>query len=296
MTDTNPTTTDRAAEPLGDHELEWIRERVTEWQEGAPSNPAINEVVVRLLTELDRRKSEFTEELRDLLRRHDAEELRLLAAYKHVAEQGDRHARRLIEWREAAEKAKAELEEQLATVATFIDERAQFIQVLRNYRGEDNGDYIRWQGHAEARRVLAESMGLELDRDKGGLRKDTEETPTVSPLIVYGASDDLIETRGAVDEEFGAVYNGATTILVQTASGETVRLRVEHDPDGTGEWRLQPVSEHGRVLEFGHPLVTIVPARGEDVGDDADGCPGYSDKATVRGGFAVELEGVPSDD
>jgi hypothetical protein len=64
-----------------------------------------------------------------------------------------------------------ELERQAEKVRAFIDERAQFIQVLRNYRGEDNGDYIRWTGHAEARRVLAESMGIELDKETGGIRK-----------------------------------------------------------------------------------------------------------------------------
>jgi len=64
-----------------------------------------------------------------------------------------------------------ELQAQLDKVHAFVNERAQFIQVLRNYVGEDNGDYIRWTGHAEARRVLAETLGIELDKDAGGIRK-----------------------------------------------------------------------------------------------------------------------------
>lgn len=83
----------------------------------------------------------------------------------------------LLDKLDAANARVEELERQHAKAVAFIYERAQFIQILRNYRGEDNGDYIRWQGHAEARRVLAESMGIELDKEKGGLRKPTKEAP-----------------------------------------------------------------------------------------------------------------------
>jgi len=108
-----------------------------------------------------------------------------------------------------------------------------------------------------------------------------EEAPPASEVRLYGASDDLIEARGAVDEEFGAVYDGATTMIVHvlTESGESeVRLRF----DGTGEfWTVTEETASG--------LVTIVSARGEDEPNDEDGCPGYSQKAIVRGGFAVEV-------
>jgi hypothetical protein len=86
-----------------------------------------------------------------------------------------------------------ELETQLATARRFIDERAQFIQVLRNYRGEDNSDYIRWTGHAEARRILAQSMGIELDKETGGIRKSAPE-PTTAPdseMDLFEAADDM---------------------------------------------------------------------------------------------------------
>jgi hypothetical protein len=104
-------------------------------------------------------------------------------------------------------------------------------------------------------------------------------------IRIYGASDDLIETRGAVDEEFGAVYGGTTniTVLAHRDTEEIeVRLTAEYDPDNSGEWRIKETTSTG--------LVTITPARGEDQPDDEDGCPGYSDKATVSGGVAVRLE------
>lgn len=186
-----------------------------------------------------------------------------------------------------------ELTAQLAKVHDFIHARHEFVGALRRYSGEDMGDYMKWTGHAEARRELAETLGLKLDQQTGGLADRTPATPDAPPVMIYGASDDLIESRGAVDEEYGAAYNRPTTVVVKTASGQTVWLHAEHDPDGTGEWRVYPVSGHGRTLRDGHELVTIVPARGEDAGDDEDGCPGYSDKAIVCGGIAVEIEGDP---
>lgn len=105
-------------------------------------------------------------------------------------------------------------------------------------------------------------------------------------IRIYGASDDLIETRGAVDEEFGAVYDGTTTVIVTAAADDgseiEVRLRVEYGTEDV--WSITEETATG--------LVTIVPARGEDEGDDEDGCPGYSAKAIVSGGFAVEVEGT----
>jgi hypothetical protein len=110
-------------------------------------------------------------------------------------------------------------------------------------------------------------------------------------IRIYGASDDLIETRGAVDEEYGAVYDGTTNITVlahRDAEEIEVRLTAEYDPDDTGEWRVKEETSTG--------LVTITPARGEDEPDDEDGCPGYSDKATVSGGFSVKIEGGAEDE
>jgi hypothetical protein len=110
------------------------------------------------------------------------------------------------------------------------------------------------------------------------------EPSTTRHICVYGASDDLIEIRGAVDEEFGAVYDGTTTVIVTAAADDgseiEVRLRVEYGTEDV--WSITEETATG--------LVTIVPARGEDESDDEDGCPGYSQKAIVRGGVAVRLE------
>jgi hypothetical protein len=57
----------------------------------------------------------------------------------------------------------------LAKVHAFVHARREFVGVLRQYSTEDRSDYHRWTGHAEARRELAESLGLELDPQAGGL-------------------------------------------------------------------------------------------------------------------------------
>ncbi|GAA1208829.1 hypothetical protein [Prauserella alba] len=43
-------------------------------------------------------------------------------------------------------------------VTDFLDERPQFITALKNCPAESLADYHRWQGHAEARRQLAERL------------------------------------------------------------------------------------------------------------------------------------------
>lgn len=53
----------------------------------------------------------------------------------------------------------AALREQLAKVAAFCAQRAEYVTNLRDYRGGDH-DYYRWTGHAEARRQLSELLGL----------------------------------------------------------------------------------------------------------------------------------------
>ena len=91
-------------------------------------------------------------------------------------------------------------------------------------------------------------------------------------LYIYGASDDLIEVGGIVRDEFTA-YDTPAIVTVRTDDAVHARVHIEYDPDGTGEWRIQPTT-------LG-VLVGVIPARGEDEGDDENGCPGYSDKAVV---------------
>ena len=93
-----------------------------------------------------------------------------------------------------------------------------------------------------------------------------------SRLIIYGASDDLIESEGLISDEWN-VYNQPVTVTVRADDTAFTVLRMEYDPDGTGEWRIQPAVLGG--------LVTIVRALGEDASADEHGCPGYSDKAVI---------------
>lgn len=103
-------------------------------------------------------------------------------------------------------------------------------------------------------------------------------------LHVFGASDDLIEITGALRDELYPAAHGATILQVMSNLGQTVELSVEYDPDRSGEWRVS-------VLYDPDDLTTLTPAPGEDyeVSRDMDDCPSYSDKATVRGGYAVWL-------
>lgn len=47
-----------------------------------------------------------------------------------------------------------------AVVADFCAEREQFITAINNCHPDNNSDYYRWQGGAEARRQLSERLGL----------------------------------------------------------------------------------------------------------------------------------------
>ena len=48
----------------------------------------------------------------------------------------------------------------LSCVEHFINERPGYITALKETRGtDDQSDYHRWQGHAEARRQLAQTLG-----------------------------------------------------------------------------------------------------------------------------------------
>lgn len=54
----------------------------------------------------------------------------------------------------------AELEKREAVVAEFVAARAEYITSIRNCHPDNAHDYDRWQGHAAARRQLAELLGL----------------------------------------------------------------------------------------------------------------------------------------
>lgn len=87
--------------------------------------------------------------------------------------------------------------------------------------------------------------------------------------VIYGASDDLIDVRGDIDEEFSAYLDVEDERFLAISNG--VVLRVTYDNEGV--WRIVPIA--------GASKVCIVFARGEEHGSDDDGCPGYSDKAVL---------------
>ena len=93
-------------------------------------------------------------------------------------------------------------------------------------------------------------------------------------LYIYGASDDLIEVEGSIIEEFNPPYNKPARLVISVDGATYASLRIEYDPDDTGEWRISS--------DTASAPVSISAARGEDEGEDEHGCPGYSDLATVR--------------
>lgn len=91
---------------------------------------------------------------------------RLLDAEARVAElEAERHSTN-ESLSEAAEQLRAdrdriaELEKREAIVAEFVTKRAEYITAIRNCHPDNAHDYDRWQGHAAARRQLAELLGL----------------------------------------------------------------------------------------------------------------------------------------
>lgn len=93
----------------------------------------------------------------------------------------------------------------------------------------------------------------------------------MTDLLIYGASDDLIEFDGVLVEEANPVYNKPAAVSVWVDDAQYASLVIEYDPDNTGEWRITKHSSNVRVI----------PARGEDEERDENGCPGYSDKAVI---------------
>ncbi|MFI6862609.1 hypothetical protein ACIBKZ_22400 [Streptomyces sp. NPDC050421] len=71
----------------------------------------------------------------------------------------------------------AELEAQAAKVAAFCAQRAEYVTSLLNCAPDNSHDYDRWQGHAESRRQLSQSLGLPV-----GWPAETEPRPVPAPV------------------------------------------------------------------------------------------------------------------
>ncbi|GAA0200325.1 hypothetical protein [Glutamicibacter creatinolyticus] len=62
----------------------------------------------------------------------------------------------------------------ITTVEEFINQRPGYITALQNTRGtDDQADYHRWQGGAEARRQLAQALGWTVPRNPGETTQPT---------------------------------------------------------------------------------------------------------------------------
>lgn len=55
--------------------------------------------------------------------------------------------------------------------------------------------------------------------------------PETTALILYGASDDLLEVEGHVEDEFGAYGPHGCTVVIEAPTGERVWVRAVFDAD-----------------------------------------------------------------
>ncbi|MGW5616205.1 hypothetical protein [Streptomyces sp. NPDC003877] len=96
------------------------------------------------------------EESVEELRREHAESARLRLALREAC---DQVAELECELGGATARV-AELEQQASVVAKFVAKRAEYVTNLRSCSPDNGHDYDRWQGHAAARRQLAQELGL----------------------------------------------------------------------------------------------------------------------------------------
>lgn len=81
-------------------------------------------------------------------------------------------------------------------------------------------------------------------------------------ITVYGASDDLIEVEGEVEEEFYCDESG--TILLIGSSGAVVEVYVELESEWSATARIRRPGPRGNKV-----IVTTIPRPGEH-GEDGD--------------------------
>ncbi|MYR36295.1 hypothetical protein GTX14_04400 [Streptomyces sp. SID4944] len=91
----------------------------------------------------------------------------------------------------------AELEAQAEKTAAFCAQRAEYVTSILNCHPDNAHDYYRWQGHAEARRQLSQSLGLPVGwpaEDKQATTPTPAEDPHDGPLHhSYALGRDLPE-------------------------------------------------------------------------------------------------------
>ena len=97
----------------------------------------------------------------------------------------------------------------------------------------------------------------------------------MSTVTIFGASDDLIEFRGAIDGEAGARWDDDSAVVLHSPSGETMVLLIGYctaNPDGwsicveSGTWphRITPRPEYpeDQAIEIDVPVVGVQGAGG----------------------------------
>ncbi|WP_097922058.1 hypothetical protein [Streptomyces sp. wa1063] len=94
----------------------------------------------------------------------------------------------------------AELETQAEKVTAFCAQRAEYVTSILNCHPDNAHDYYRWQGHAESRRQLSQSLGLPVAwpaEDKQSTPPAPVEDPHDSPLHQSYALGRDLPTGGA---------------------------------------------------------------------------------------------------
>lgn len=99
-------------------------------------------------------------------------------------------------------------------------------------------------------------------------------THYLMPVTIYGASDDLIEVRGDIYEEFNPRSDDEPSFL---AFSDGTVLAVSYG--GDGEWIIRPRVRGTAALTHEHSL-------GPDADRREDGSSGYSDRVTLDGPIA----------
>lgn len=102
----------------------------------------------------------------------------------------------------------------------------------------------------------------------------------MSKVVVYGASDDLIEVAGDFYEEFNPRYDEVKEGSARLAFSDGTLLKVKYD----GMWRFTPVVKGAAT--FTKDKAT------EDEGSRPDGKPAYSDVVTLEGDVRWVAYGV----
>ncbi len=92
---------------------------------------------------------------------------------------------------------------------------------------------------------------------------------------IYGASDDLIEIEGDVEEEYGKI--NARNLSINASDGTQAKITYNDE----GEWKID-------LINMGNKYLDLILSKGEDykhIHEDAIGCSPYSDVLVLDDGI-----------